>query len=99
MLEDMPEDIGIDLGLEVVLGEFGDVLFEQRIGDLQTVEQGIFREKPSVVSMDFSFAGLHPTAVHVAEVFLESVIQRTVLVHLGQPVPLLDDLGDGIGRK
>ena len=99
MLEDMPKDIGIYFGIEVVLREFSTVFFQYLIRDLHGIQQGIRREKSTVVGMNLRSAGLYSADIEVAEVFLEAIKKRTVFVELIQFVPLGDDLIDAIGRQ
>ena len=94
----MAKNIDIHFALEVIFRDPFAVFHQYLIGDGQAVKDFIRLEKTSVVSEYFIVLALE-ACVHVAEVFLQAVVERLVFVQFLQLFPLIDDHHDRIGRQ
>ena len=96
VLEDMAKDVDIDIALEVVVGNLLTVAHQHLIGDGKAIEDFIRLEEATVVCKDLVVLALK-ASVHVAEIFLQTIVKRLVLVKVFQLLPLVDDEHDGVG--
>ena len=97
MLEDVAEDVYVHLAREIVLRYPHQVRVQHLVADAHYIQQFVRFEEAAVVGEDVVQLPF-VAGVQVAEVFLESGLERHVSVHVAELLPLVGDLADAVRR-
>ena len=74
------------------------MLCQQVVADLDAVQHLVGLEEPAVVGKYLVLLALE-ARIHIAEILLHAVVERTVFVHLLQLLPLVNNLYHRVGRQ
>ena len=94
----MPQDVHIHVALEVVGGEPSGMFLQQLVADLDIIQHFVRLKESAIIGKYLVLLALE-ACVHITEILLHTIVERTVFVHLFQLLPLIDDLHHRIGRE